>query len=314
MKATKRAQSAAFRLRGTTVPIIAMQVVDADLDRLEAEVLQKVQESAGSLSGALALIDLSNVEVDPAPLAALCHMARRFGMHPVAVVGVEENNEDAKDLGLVVLPSSPLNARTGRADPEAQTASPAPPVAAAAPAAGSATQSAAAASAKSAGAPATATPAAAAPAAAAPAAQSAAPPAPMLPPEPVSALVVSKPVRSGQRIYARGCDLVLLESASPGSELIADGNIHCYGPLRGRALAGAGGDHDAQIFALDFQAELVSIAGIYKSFERLPDEIRGKPVRASLLFHGEHPQIILGPLAGSKGLSTTDTNKQRPSA
>lgn len=310
MKATKRAQSAAFRLRGTTVPIIAMQVVDADLDRLEAEVLQKVKESAGSLSGALALIDLSNVEVEPAPLAALCHMARRFGMHPVAVVGVEENNEDAKDLGLVVLPSSPLNARTGRADPEAQGASAAPPVAAAAPAPASAEKAAApAAAAPQPPAPAS-SPAAAAPAPVAqPAPQSA-----MFAPEPVSALVVSKPVRSGQRIYARGCDLVLLESASPGSELIADGNIHCYGPLRGRALAGAGGDHDAQIFALDFQAELVSIAGIYKSFERLPDEIRGKPVRASLLFHGEHPQIILGPLAGSKGLSTTDTNKQRPSA
>lgn len=299
MKATKRAQSAAFRLRGTTVPIIAMQVVDADLDRLEAEVLEKVKESAGSLSGALALIDLSNVEVEPAPLAALCHMARRFGMHPVAVVGVDENNEDAKDLGLVVLPSSPLNARTGRAEPEAQTASPAPPVPVAPKPAQPAPAAAPAASAP--------TPPAAAPA---PAVQA----APMFAPEPVSALVVSKPVRSGQRIYARGCDLVLLESASPGSELIADGNIHCYGPLRGRALAGAGGDHDAQIFALDFQAELVSIAGIYKSFERLPDEIRGKPVRASLLFHGEHPQIILGPLAGSKGLSTTDTNKQRPSA
>lgn len=310
MKATKRAQSAAFRLRGTTVPIIAMQVVDADLDRLEAEVLQKVQESAGSLSGALALIDLSNVEVDPAPLAALCHMARRFGMHPVAVVGVDENNEDAKDLGLVVLPSSPLNARTGRADPEAQSASP-PPVAAAAAAAGKPASPAPA----SAQATASVAPAASAAATPAPAAPQPAPhAAPMFPPEPVSALVVSKPVRSGQRIYARGCDLVLLESASPGSELIADGNIHCYGPLRGRALAGAGGDHDAQIFTLDFQAELVSIAGIYKSFERLPDEIRGKPVRASLLFHGEQPQIILGPLAGSKGLSTTDTNKQRPSA
>lgn len=308
MKATKRAQSAAFRLRGTTVPIIAMQVVDADLDRLEAEVLQKVKESAGSLSGALALIDLSNVEVDPAPLAALCHMARRFGMHPVAVVGVDENNEDAKDLGLAVLPSSPLNARTGRAEPEAQAAGTALPLASAA-AVANADQSVPA---PTASAPATARAAAAPAAAAATSAPAAAPApqaAPMFSPEPVSALVVSKPVRSGQRIYARGCDLVLLESASPGSELIADGNIHCYGPLRGRALAGAGGDHDAQIFALDFQAELVSIAGIYKFFERLPDEIRGKPVRASLLFHGEQPQIILGPLAGSKGLSPTDTNK-----
>jgi septum site-determining protein MinC len=293
LKATKRAQSAAFRLRGTTVPIIAMQVIDADLQRLEAEVLQKVKEAAGSLSGALALIDLSNVEVDPAPLAALCHMARRFGMHPVAVAGIDEASEEAKDLGLAVLPSSPLNARTGKAEPEARPAGEPPMEPAPAPAAQSTPRQ-----------------------TASDAAQPVSPPSavPVSPPPPVSALVVDKPVRSGQRIYARGCDLVLLDAASAGSELIADGNIHCYGALRGRALAGAGGDHDAQIFTLDFQAELVSIAGIYKAFERLPDDIRGKPVRASLLFADEQPQIVLGPLTGSRHYFSSDSNKQRPSA
>jgi septum site-determining protein MinC len=285
LKATKRAQAAAFRLRGTTVPIIAMQVVDADLQRLEAEVVQKVKEAAGSLSGALALIDLSGADIDIPPLAALCHMARRFGMHPVAVSGIDETSEEAKDLGLAVLPSSPLNARTVKADPEAQ------------PVAESAAASVAQATRQVDATRPSPTPD---PIAAAPA--------------PVSALVVDKPVRSGQRIYARGCDLVLLDAASAGSELIADGNIHCYGALRGRALAGAGGDHDAQIFALDFQAELVSIAGIYKAFERLPDEIRGKPVRASLLFTGEQPQIVLGPLTGSGTYPTRDSNRQRPSA
>ena len=109
-------------------------------------------------------------------------------------------------------------------------------------------------------------------------------------------MVVDRPVRSGQRIYARGGDLVLLAGASAGSELIADGNIHCYGPLRGRALAGASGDQDAQVFALDFEAELVSVAGVYKAFERLPVEVRGKAIRASLDTTDGQSQILLSPL------------------
>jgi len=293
LKATKRARPAAFRLRGTTVPIIAIQVADFDLERLEAEVARKVEEAAGSLKGALALIDLSGTDVQPPPLAALAHMARRFGMHPVAVTGIDEASEDAKDLGLAVLPSSPLSGRTQKAEPDAEPESEAPQ---------SIAQSAAAPQPAPPSVSPTPPPAQAAATSPAAAAE-----------VPVCALVIDKPVRSGQRIYARGCDLVLLNSASAGSELIADGNIHCYGPLRGRALAGASGDHDAQIFALDFQAELVSIAGIYKAFERLPEEIHGKAVRASLLFSNEQPQIVLGPLTASRSPSSTDSNK-RPSA
>jgi len=120
-------------------------------------------------------------------------------------------------------------------------------------------------------------------------------PATVAPPAGAS-MVIDRPVRSGQRIYARGGDLVLLSGASAGSELIADGNIHCYGPLRGRALAGASGDQDAQIFALDFEAELVSVAGVYKAFERLPAEVRGKAIRASLETKDGQSQILLSPL------------------
>lgn len=129
-----------------------------------------------------------------------------------------------------------------------------------------------------------------APAAEPPAAEPAAP----LPS--AAALVLDRPLRSGQRVYARGRDLVVLAGTSPGSELIADGNIHCYGPLRGRAMAGASGDTATHVFALDFMAELVSIAGIYKSFEQLSDEYRGRPVRASLQLDGEQRRIVLTPL------------------
>lgn len=75
--------------------------------------------------------------------------------------------------------------------------------------------------------------------------------------------LITQPVRSGQRIYAKGGDLVILATVSPGAELLADGHIHIYGALRGRALAGLSGDQDARIFCQTLEAELVSIAGHY---------------------------------------------------
>ncbi|CAN5889841.1 septum site-determining protein MinC [soil metagenome] len=81
------------------------------------------------------------------------------------------------------------------------------------------------------------------------------------------AMVIDTPVRAGQRIYARGCDLIITAAVNNGAEVIADGSIHIYAPLRGRALAGATGDTKARIYALTMEAELVSIAGIYRTFE-----------------------------------------------
>ncbi|MDQ2995174.1 MAG: septum site-determining protein MinC [Pseudomonadota bacterium] len=78
------------------------------------------------------------------------------------------------------------------------------------------------------------------------------------------AKIIRAPVRSGQHIYAEGADLIILASVSAGAEVLADGHIHIYGPLRGRALAGVQGDQSAQIFCCGLQAELVSIAGQYK--------------------------------------------------
>lgn len=98
-----------------------------------------------------------------------------------------------------------------------------------------------------------------------------------------AAMVIDTPVRAGQRIYARGADLVVMAVVNPGAELIADGCIHVYAPLRGRALAGASGNADARIFALSMEAELVSIAGIYRMFEGgLPQDLAKKPVQVRL--------------------------------
>ncbi len=105
----------------------------------------------------------------------------------------------------------------------------------------------------------------------------------------VATLRIDRPVRSGQQIYARGGDLVVLGNVGAGAEVIADGSVHVYGSLRGRALAGARGDRSARIYSLDFQAELVSVAGTYKVFERLPAEFSGHPVQAWL--DGEQIQL-----------------------
>lgn len=91
-----------------------------------------------------------------------------------------------------------------------------------------------------------------------------------------------KPVRSGQQVYARGRDLILSALVGNGAEVIADGSIHVYGALRGRALAGAQGDESARIYCQEFHAELVSIAGHYRVFEDIPADLRGKPVQAWL--------------------------------
>ena len=91
--------------------------------------------------------------------------------------------------------------------------------------------------------------------------------------------LVNRPVRSGQQVYARDTDLVILGSIGPGAEIIADSNIHVYGALRGRALCGVAGNTEARIFCQSLEAELVSVAGNYKVLEEIPEELRGKPAQ-----------------------------------
>ena len=95
-------------------------------------------------------------------------------------------------------------------------------------------------------------------------------------------LIQKTPVRSGQQLYAENRDLTVLSTVGAGAEVIADGSIHIYGTLRGRALAGAQGNTDARIFCQEFHAELVAIAGHYKVLDDVPKELRGKPVQVWL--------------------------------
>jgi septum site-determining protein MinC len=116
---------------------------------------------------------------------------------------------------------------------------------------------------------------------------------------PLPSLVVDRPLRSGQQIYARGRDLVVLDNVHAGAEVIADGNIHVYALLSGRAMAGARGDVDARIFSLALEPELISIAGVYRTGEEpLPETVRGKPAQVRLVTGPDGERLILEPLKG----------------
>lgn len=99
---------------------------------------------------------------------------------------------------------------------------------------------------------------------------------------PAAARVITQPVRSGQQVYARGGDLVVLASVSPGAEVLADGHVHIYGALNGRALAGVQGDETARIFCRRLNAELIAIAGRYQVSDGLSDDYLGRDVQIAL--------------------------------
>lgn len=138
-----------------------------------------------------------------------------------------------------------------------------------------------------------------APAAAASTAQAPVP-APAVEPAPVppGALVIDRPLRSGQQVYARGRDLVVMAMVNPGAEVIADGHIHVYAPLRGKAIAGARGMGDARIFALAMAPELISIAGIYRTSEvPLPETIHNRPAQIRLDTGPDGDRLVIEPLS-----------------
>lgn len=120
-------------------------------------------------------------------------------------------------------------------------------------------------------------------------------PVPAAEPSPPSgALLIDKPLRSGQQIYARGRDLVVMAMVNAGAEVIADGSIHVYAPLRGKAIAGARGNTQARIFAQSLEAELLSIAGIYRTSEvPLAPAVRGKPAMVRLLTQDGEDKLIM---------------------
>ncbi len=231
------------------VGIANLRVRTLDVDKLGAEMRDRVARAPKLFARAAVVVDFGGLPglPDAAAARSLLDALRDAGVLPVALAwGSGDNEQLAVQLGL------PLLAKF-RAQYE--------PVGAAS------TEPARAADA----APAKAVPAKADPASGAPS------PARPAPGEP--GLVQTTPVRSGQQIYAENRDLTVVTAVGAGAEVIADGSIHIYGALRGRALAGAQGNEKARIFCREFHAELVAIAGHYKVLEDIPKELHGKAVQ-----------------------------------
>lgn len=103
----------------------------------------------------------------------------------------------------------------------------------------------------------------------------------------LTAKVIDQPVRSGKQIYAKGCDLIITSTVSHGAEVLADGNIHIYGTLNGRALAGVQGDANAKIFCKHLDAELIAIAGNYLVNEQISDEYKNSSQFLEIFLEGD---------------------------
>ena len=278
-----------FELRSGSVDTLLFVVKTTDLDAMRAELTRRFEATPEFFANDVVAIDVRRLaENERVPLADIAQLLDSVRMRPVGVVANPQQTWAAESA----LPLLEARDRRGSAAKSADD-----DTAANAPVAGNATEAGNAqasllpddntadgqsASGTSAG--------------GTQAAGSAVEPAPAA--EPVrlatssQTMVVDKPLRSGQRIYAKG-DLVVLGLVSYGAEVIAEGNIHIYAPLRGRALAGVQGNHDARIFCTCLEPELISIAGIYRTTENpLPADVLGKPVQIWL----EEEKLMIEPL------------------
>lgn len=232
------------------VGIANLRIRTLDVDRLVDEMRGRVQRAPKLFARAAVVIDFGGLSRTPdeATARALIAGLHEAGVLPVALAyGTTEVERLSEALGLPLL--AKFRASYERDDgapsvPEPPRREPEPAPAAPAPRA----------------------------------AKAAAAPSPANNP----GMIQSTPVRSGQQIYAENRDLTVLTTVGAGAEVIADGSVHIYGPLRGRALAGAQGFEQARIFCREFHAELVAIAGHYKVMEEIPKELRGKAVQVWL--------------------------------
>lgn len=237
------------------VGIANLRIRTLDVARLTQEMRERVARGPKLFGRAAVILDFGGLTQLPSRAVAqeLLNGLRDAGVLPVALAyGTHETEVLSEQLGLPLL--AKFRAQYERMEGEA---APPPPRQEATPA---------------------------------PAKVAAAPAAEAAPPQP--GRMQRSAVRSGQQLYAENCDLTVVSTVGAGAEVIADGSIHIYGTLRGRALAGAQGNTDARIFCRDFHAELVAIAGHYKVLDDIPADLRGKAVQVWL----EQDQIKIAAL------------------
>ena len=247
---SKSPSSLPIEIKISTVVAISAILHSTDPIAVDAALKQMTGGVSDFFEDEFAVIDVGAIAAETAYIdwRALVDLLKKYRLNAVAVRGAAPEMTDAiKALGLA-LDDGAAGADRARVDAAAAAAASTPP------------------------APAPAVAAADAPT-----------PAPA-PAAPVPALIVDTPVRAGQRVYARGCDLIITAVVNNGAEIIADGSIHVYAPMHGRALAGASGNADSRIFGLSLQPELVSIAGVYRTFdEGFPAELARQPAQIRLV-------------------------------
>jgi septum site-determining protein MinC len=245
------AQESAFEIRFGQVGLAQMRIRSTDAAAVQAQLTARVAAAPALFERAALCLDLSPLDhdVSAAELRAVLDSIRRTGLLPVGLAhGTAAIDALARELDLPVLTQFRAQQSYGAAVAAVKAASQPQPAAAVPP-----------------------------------------PPPPTPAPAPateeivaIPALMHHRPVRSGQRIYARHRDLVVTSAVGAGAEVMADGCVHIYGTLRGRAMAGVRGEVSARVFCHDFHAELVSVAGVFRVFETIPPDLAGKPVQAWL--------------------------------
>lgn len=251
-----------IELEGVVTALNVLRVLSADMAAVQAAVAQRIGQTPALFRGAPIAIDLTALDGEPGPegepgrlvpfpLPPLLQSLRAAGLLPIGVRSEHpERKREVEALGLGLIEGGAATARPRRTRPQ----QPAQPQAQAQPAAGStSTREAVAAALR--GKP---------------------------EPEYAGALTLVQPLRAGRIVYAEGRDAIALAAVNAGAELIADGNIHVYAPLRGRALAGAKGNEQARIYCQKLEADLVSVAGVYLSADDLPRDRLGKPAQIYL--------------------------------
>ncbi len=244
-----------FEIRSGTVDALLLSPRTADMDALAAELTRRFADTPEFFSNDVIAIDVRRLAAaERLPIDCLVETLTGLRAHAIGVVASPEQAGWAQAHGLPLLDSHGRRPRGERSEDAAE----------------------------------------AAPAAAEPVPAPAAPPAP--PVEAVAmqpgTMIIDKPLRSGQRVYARG-DLVVLDLVSDGAEVIAEGNIYVYASLRGRALAGVKGNLGARIFCTCLEPQLISIAGIYRTGETpWPDAFASKPAQIRL----SENTLVLEPL------------------
>ena len=261
---------ASFELKSTSMSLESLLIKTADWQQLAQDLERQfgpLGESPDFFNFDGLIVDVSQVPAHETVgnLAALDQLLRRFKLLPLALRGgSSELLAQAQAMGWAEAAPEPVRSKTKTPETSAASQAAATQATAATP-----TQAPAAASSPSAAAAPTAKP----------------------------AMVVDKPLRSGQKVYARGCDLVVMAMVNPGAEVAADGNIHVYATLRGKAMAGASGNTSARIFALSMEPELISIAGVYRTSETpLPPEVHAKPAQVRLHSSNGSDKLLVEPL------------------